>query len=161
PGNIKLNIQNTATTGSALNVNNSNSAGWWAATVYGNAYGLYANGASYALYGESNSGYGGYFYGFGGSFSQNTSGYYLYAGHPGSSWSAYGNGNAYFSDVLLGSTGRWLSSAGIRGLPVYECPRVENNDYSNNCIGQLTRLGSCHDDNYNWYTCSHIGYLVQ
>jgi len=82
---------------------NINSAGYVQGYTGGSTYGL----LNYA-------GYGGYFSGDHGIYSQDTAGYYTYI--DSSSWGVYTNGNIYASDFLIGATGKWASSLGGASL---------------------------------------------
>lgn len=56
-------------------------------------------------------GYGGYFYGTGGVFSQNTQGYYAYLGYPNSSYGLLTNGSIYASGGVYDNGNRVYSAA--------------------------------------------------
>lgn len=92
-------------------------------------------------------GYGGYFYGSGGVFSQNTSGYYTYLNYPGSSYGVYTNGNAYIggntytSDVYLYSTGRWLSQGSGATINYNDCVTLYHSE--NGACGGGPAMANC------------------
>jgi hypothetical protein len=133
-----VNISATAQTkGGPLNLSIPSGYANWGIQVSGGQYGGYFNGTSYGVqgigssqdgvYGQSysaigvqgintgNQNWGGYFTGGYGVYAANSAGYYGELAN--SSWSLYGNGNAYVNDVLLASTGHWLSSTAYSPYP--------------------------------------------
>jgi hypothetical protein len=88
------------------------------------------------------SGYGGYFYGSGGVYSQNTSGYYTYLDYPGSSWGVYTNGGTYAggteyaNDFCLNNGTKCLSAGSV------DWSNVTNKPTDFSPPGTLCGLGS-------------------
>ena len=84
-------------------------------------------------------GYGGYFVGSGGVYSQNASGYYTYLDYPGTSWGLLTNGSVYASDFYIASTGKWASQLGSHGQS--NCSWVPTSVYGDSVVYALCPSG--------------------
>ena len=158
-----LQFTNNARNSEWADINANSSGNLWLSAPGGNvgtngnlySYG-YVEGTGGGQYGLLNYGwYGGFFNGYGGVYSQNTSGYDTYLDYPGSSWGVLTNGNIYTWDVYLESTGKWLSQSTGYAFGGFYTKQAG----SNSCLGGNPYTGACSCPSGFW--ASYLGVMGQ